>query len=244
MTLKQNLTELLVPTLNNMGYMFNPSTPYGEAFLKFSAVSGGPVLDVGTAYGTSTLQVLNNGIKVVANDLEPKHLDILMERVPENLKPLLTLSPGKFPTDVSYKPNSFKAILLSNILHFLKGEEIEMAAQKTFEWLQPGGKVFIIAASPYVGMFQDFTSQFEKNRKNNVKWPGYVPDLKIFKNNTRLGQLPGFMHFFHPEDLKAVFEKAGFEIETAEYFPQPMWPEDMRLDGRESVGLIVRKALY
>lgn len=241
MTLKQNLTDPLVPTLNNMGYMFNGPTPYGDEFLKFSAVSGGPVLDIATAYGSSTLKVLNKGIKVVANDIEPKHLEILKGRVPENLKPLLTLSPGRFPTDLVYKPESFKAILLSNVLHFLKGGEIERAAQKTFEWLQSGGKVFIIAASPYVRMFQDFIPQFESNRKNNLKWPGYVADLKIFKKNSRIDHLPGFMHFFHPDDLKAVFEKQGFTVEIAEYFSQPTWPEDMYLDGRESVGLIARK---
>ncbi len=238
-----NLLSGLTPTLNKMGYMFDDLTAYGKEFILFSQQSGGPVLEIAAAYGKATLKVLQSNIKVVANDLDPRHLEVLVSRVPDNQKSLLDLSPGRFPTETSFQPNHFQAILLANVLHFLNGDEISLGIRKLFAWLKPGGKVYVIAASPYVRMWSEFIPIFEKNRSLKMKWPGYLEDMSIFKSNDRLEQLPGFMHFFHPDELGQAFQEAGFIIEKSEFFSQPTWPHDMQLDGRESVGIIAKKPL-
>lgn len=39
----------------------------------------------------------------------------------------------------------------------------------------------------------------------------------------------------------AAFEDQGFIVEKCAYLPRPEFPDDLRYDGRESVGLIARK---
>jgi hypothetical protein len=46
------------------------------------------------------------------------------------------------------------------------------------------------------------------------------------------------MHLLDPEVLTRVFREGGFQVEEASLFARPEFPEDLRLDGRESVGVI------
>jgi hypothetical protein len=41
--------------------------------------------------------------------------------------------------------------------------------------------------------------------------------------------------------LRRIFEQAGFEIERVGYISREDFPDDMRLDGRENVGIIATK---
>ncbi|NDD72166.1 MAG: class I SAM-dependent methyltransferase, partial [Actinobacteria bacterium] len=54
----------------------------------------------------------------------------------------------------------------------------------------------------------------------------------------RRSNLPKAMHFLDPEVLTRVFREGGFQVEEASVFARPEFPDDLRLDGRESVGLI------
>jgi hypothetical protein len=49
------------------------------------------------------------------------------------------------------------------------------------------------------------------------------------------------MHFLDPDVLSRVFTESGFRIDEATMFARPEFPEDIQLDGRESVGLIATK---
>ena len=53
--------------------------------------------------------------------------------------------------------------------------------------------------------------------------------------------LPKQMHLLDPEVLARVFSQSGFAIEHADFFARPEFPEDIRLGGRESVGVIAAK---
>ena len=77
--------EGFVVTLNNMGYMTQELDEYNQAFIDYAAQVSGFVLDIGAAYGNTTLEVLLRGGRVIANDLEPRHLDILKSRIPSHL---------------------------------------------------------------------------------------------------------------------------------------------------------------
>lgn len=233
----------LTLTLNQMGYMFDVLTEYDEAFIQYSAESKVRVLDIGAAYGVVTLKVLEQNTPVVANDLEKKHLEILLNKVPEDQKSLITTIAGKFPQEIDFETASFRAIHSSNVLHFLTPTEIESAIIKIHSWLKPGGKVFIIAATPYVRIWQEFIPLFEKRLENKERWPGFVNELSIFKTNTRKSHMPDFMHFFDPVALSKVFNEAGFIVEKSGFCSRTDWPYDMQLDGRESMALIARKPL-
>lgn len=232
----------LTLTLNKMGYMFNDLTAYGEAFINFCTQINGPVLEIGAAYGVASLRVLETNTKIVSNDLDERHLKILLDHVPPDKKNLIETVSGKFPQQLAFSPSSFDAILVSNVIHFLNTDEMEIAILKLHEWLRPGGKVFIIAATPYVRIWQEFIPLFKRNLANAVRWPGYIDDFSIFKSHHRKEHMPSFIHFFDPENLSKKFNAFNFSIEKYGYCARPDWPVDMQLDGRESMGLIAQKA--
>lgn len=231
----------LIRTFNKMGYMFEDITEYEEDFIQFSKLSNGPVLEIAAAFGVVTLKVAKKKINIVANDLEPEHLNILEKKANASQKKFITTLPGRFPQEISFSPNSFTAILASNIFHYLKGEEIIEGIKKISSWLKPKGKVYIVAGTPYTYHWQEFIPILKKNIQEQKPWPGYIDELSMFKHNKRFNDLPSFMHFFTPDILSSWFEKFGFLIAKKGYAARPTWPQDMQLDGRESAGLIAVK---
>jgi hypothetical protein len=229
-----------VRTLNNMGYMTSTLDVYSNAFVDFAAKGPGPALDIGAAYGVATLPALESGAKVIANDIDPQHLEILAERASEASRGRLKLMPGSFPEELSIEPNSLGSILICRVMHFFSGPALEKAALKMFEWLAQGGKVFIVAETPYLKNFQSFIPTYEARKAAGDPWPGFIEDVMAIAPE-RGASLPPKMHFLDPEVLTRVFTKAGFVVEKAATFARPEFPEDIQLDGRESVGLIARK---
>lgn len=228
-------------TLNKMGYMFKDLTEYCEDFIDFSKKSHGPVLEIGAAYGFVSLKVANSGTKIWVNDLDPRHLESIKKEASDYQNSFISTIPGHFPKKLDFPKESFTAIFSSNVFHFLEKEDVEQGIKKMFDWLKPGGKVFITAGSPYAYLWKEFIPIFEKKIRNGERWPGYTDDFSIFKNNARLKELPAFFHFFSPEILASSFKECGFIPEKSGYSPRKDWPEDFQLDGRETAGLIAYK---
>ena len=230
-----------VPTLNRMGYMTSTLDPYSKAFIEFSTVAPGPVLDVGAAYGVATIEALKNSKRVFANDIDSRHLEILRDRVPAELRDRLELFPGAFPEGLSFERESLGAILVARVMHFFDGATIDRSAETLHRWLAPGGKAFIVAETPYLKNWQTFIPEYEKRRAQGELWPGFVSDVMAFAPD-RGKSLPPQIHFLDPDVLSRVFIAAGFKIEKVGTMPRPDFPADMQLDGRESVGIIAVKA--
>ena len=228
-----------VKTLNNMGYMTSGLDLYSQAFVDFSVRAPGPSLDVGAAYGVATLQAIERGSNIIANDIDPRHLEILKSRVSEKHSKQLEIMPGEFPyLDVS--DGTLGAILVCRVLHFFDGPKIELAARQMFKWLNKDGKVFIVAETPYLRNFSAFIPIYENRKRQGSAWPGFIEDVMAVAPE-RGAFLPPQMHLLDPDVLSRVFQSAGFEIEKSATFPRPEFPEDIQFDGRESVGLIAVK---
>jgi hypothetical protein len=132
------------------------------------------------------------------------------------------------------------AVLVSRVFHFFDGEAIERSVRQLFSWLKVNGKAFVTSETPYLRNFQSFLPQYEQNRRAGMAWPGYIED--VMKVAPARGQsLPRQMNLLDPETLERVFTQAGFVVERVGFFARPEFPEDIRLDGRESVGIIARK---
>jgi len=230
-----------VKTLNNMGYMTSTLDVYSKAFAEFSPHGPGPALDIGAAYGVATLAALKNGAsRVLANDIDARHLEILADRAPEADRNRLDLVPGAFPDGFELMPESIGSILICRVMHFFNGPTLERAAAKLHAWLASGGKVFIVAETPYLKNFSAFIPTYEARRAAGAPWPGFIDDVMAIAPE-RGAALPPQMHLLDPAVLTRVFTQAGFMVETAATFARPDFPEDIQLDGRESVGLIARK---
>ncbi len=229
-----------VRTLNNMGYMTSGLDPYSQAFVDFAPGAPGACLDVGAAYGVASLTALSNGAKVIANDIDERHLEILRSRALERLRERLTLMPGSFPDGITFAPESLGAVLVCRVMHFFDGPTIERAAAKIMSWLAPGGKVFVVGETPFIGTAKGFFPTYQARVEAGDPWPGIVENVGAH-DPKRAGNLPSRMHLLDEATLKRVFTQAGFTIEKLGTFARPEFPPDIQLDGRESVGLIARK---
>ena len=234
--------EGFILTLNKMGYMTQEMDEYNQAFVDYAAKSPGPVLDIGAAYGNTTLLALLKGARVIANDLDPRHLEILKSRVPFDFLKQLQLLPGRFPNEIHFPENSLEGILISQVLHFFLDEELYHAVETLFCWLKPNAKVFVVAGTPYINIYKDFIPIFEQRKRQGMSWPGLIEDISVYQHN-RVKDLPKSLHFFDDETLEKLFLKSGFKIEKVSMFTHKKLPDDIKLDGRESVGLIAVKPL-
>ena len=229
-----------IPTLNGRGFMLESLDPYSAAFVEFAPHAGAPMLDVGCAYGVATLAALANGARMVACDMDAGHVEILKDRVPVEFTARLTTSVGALP-DVDFPSRSFGAILASRVLHFLVGDDVERAVQKMADWLIPGGRLFLVADSPYMPNWNTSAPAYESLKRAGHKWPGFLPDFsKFVPDGTDPNSHPEFLNPMDPDILARVCEEAGLSIESKSFMG--LQRGGPARDGREHAGCEAVKA--
>ncbi|NJR41873.1 MAG: class I SAM-dependent methyltransferase [Akkermansiaceae bacterium] len=207
----------LVPTLNNTGWMTEALDEVSEAFTVYAASIQEESLDIGCAYGVATLPALAGGARVLACDMEPRHLEILRQRVPESDQSRLRTQPAVMP-DVSFPPNSFGAILCARALHFLKGGDIGLTILRMHDWLVPGGRIFIVADSPYAGPWYKNAPEYERRKAAGCPWPGFVQNYReLLSASAKPEEHPEFMNPLDPDILRRVATAARFEVLEARW---------------------------
>lgn len=242
-------TDGRIQTLNNMGAMSPVIDPTTEAFIE-EAVKSTSVLEVGSAYGRVCIESLRRGVsKYTANDLDERHLQILARKLfDEDLEyPLkVTLVPGSFPEDVHFLDNSFDAILIARVLHFMSPEQATNTLQDAFRILKPGGKLYAVMSSPYVKGFTSFIPIFEEKEESGDLFPGYIENLlditdRSVLSESHLKSIEGKSFLaFNTVSAARLFESVGFEvIESIEISLEHSIT--MSYDGRENVGIIAQK---
>lgn len=234
----------LVPTLNGMGFMLARLDEISQAFVEFAAgAAPGPALDVGAAYGVATLAALRRGAHVIANDIEPRHLEILQTRVPAGQRPRLTIRPGAFPGGLESPAASLGAVLLARVMHFFDGPTIERSVEKLNDWLRPGGTVFVVVESSVFLEVPRLRRLYESRRRRGQPWPGFVRNLKQYVPE-RADRLPDQIHYLDEDELSRCFVAGGFQLERIGRFLRSDNPDDPQAFSRESIGLIAAKSAH
>lgn len=224
-----------------MGWASESLNAISASFVEFAAHAPAPVLDIGAAFGTATLAALNAGAAVIANDLDSEHLRILESRVPPEHRARLTLKPGKFPRDLAFNPESLTAVLASNVFHFLTGRQIHSGLRLIASWLQPGGKLFVHASTPFQSPFTAFLPEYERRLAANEPWPGFIAKISQWSKHRKLSVMPASIHLLDDCVLRRAAQDAGLTVEEAFLYRRADLGHGLALDGRESVGLIARK---
>jgi SAM-dependent methyltransferase len=234
----------MVPTLNGTGFMFEALDGYAAEFIHFAGATGGPVLDIGCAYGVAVIPALEAGARVVACDMEPGHLAVLEEHAGASYRANLTCVVGELPA-VDFPAESFRAILCSRVLHFLTGEDIEVSVAKMASWLQPGGRLYLVADTPY-GIWRKFIPTFETNKRQGLRWPGMMVGLHNWLPTPGLQKhidKPAFMNLLDAEILARICAEAGLRVRRATFIDRSDFKGLGSLDGRENVGALAVKPL-
>ncbi len=227
-----------VLTTAGFGYMTETvDDPFTEKFIEVSTL--GPALDVGCAYGVACLPILRKGFSVIGLDPGWQELETLYSVSSPQEREKLTLIHGLFPEHTAVlESGTIGRILISRVFHFMRPEQIRASLAEAFRLLAPGGHLFVTAETPYfkISMQTGFASEYERRKKEGAEWPGLNENVHILYPNIKSG-LPTFMHYMDPDTLSREAKRAGFLIESAKTFPRPKFREDIRGDGRESVGL-------
>ena len=155
-------------SLNKRGSAFPSATKLTKEFIAYASTGKKRVLHLDVTFGHIALSALQHEIHdYVATDSDQRHLAIMAKRAknllpPENIKNLKFFH-GEFPADFKqFDTASFDAVLLNRVLHFLTPEQITRTLKELFRILKPGGKVFIIAITPYVKRFESFIPQYKQ----------------------------------------------------------------------------------
>ena len=221
--------------------MFEVLDDYAEEFIRVAGESGDEVLEIGCAYGVATIPALEAGATVTASDMDPRHLEILQSRAPAESLERLTLIPGVLP-DIDLPEDHFGAILCSRVLHFLPGDEIEASVRNMYRWLRPGGRLFLVADTPW-GIWRNFIPTWEDNVAKGERWPGHMPKpinyLPYKPSSDDIG--PPLMNLLDPELLRRTCEEAGFVVDRATFVDRSDFGDKGRMDGRENCGIAAHK---
>jgi glycine oxidase len=228
-----------IPTLNQTGYATTHLDSFSQEFIQYASQAKGPVLEVGAAYGITTLAALSQGAKVICNDIDPRHLMIIKKQasITRN-KSRLTILPGDFSDEVKLPADSLEAILICRVLHLFDGPKIEHSIKKAYEMLKPGGKIFIIAETPYMKITSSFIPEYEKRLKQGAEWPGLIENFQAcFKDANN----PKMLNLLDPTTLFRVLTMKGFIVEKIGFINRLDFPPSRRWDGREGVGVVAYK---
>ena len=229
-------------TLNATGFMISSLDEISAAFVEFAASKIPlPALDIGAAFGVATHAALARGVTVVANDIEEKHLQILSERTPETDRSRLFIAAGSFPDELQPPFEQFSAILLSRVMHFFDGPQVERSVSILCDWLTPGGKVFVVVEASIFLNQPVLRQKYESQLAAGERWPGFVGNVKSLLPQ-RAEFVPDRLHYLSPEILTRAFSDGGFAVELADVFQRAEEPGNPDTGFRESVGLIARKA--
>lgn len=228
--------EGLIPTLNKRGFMLETLDDYSCRFAAFAGTLDAEVLDMGCAYGNATRAALEKGARVLASDMDEGHLEILLRETPEAMHGRLRTVVGVLP-DVDFPVASFGAILCSRVLHFLLADEFHLSVAKMYEWMMPGGRLFLVADSPYSGFWSSAAPEYERRKAQGDEWPGFIEDVSELLPSKNLpdGMLP-YLNPLDPDILSRESERVGFVVEEAEFFGR-----DGKGEGRDHAGLIAVK---
>ncbi len=173
--------------------------------------------------------------------MDERHLVELEETAKERGFTKLKTIAAKFPSGLNFAANSFRKILICRVLHFFKGKDIKSSLKEVYDWLEPGGELYVVCETTYLTNWRTFIPEYEKRKAEGEAYLGEITDPKNWEN-TWSDNLPEFVHWLDTEILTRLFEEAGFDVVEVGYINRAgQFPESLLLNGRESVGIIGRR---
>ena len=159
-----------IPVYNGDGYASPEPHPLSQEFVEFSPITKYPVLDIGAAYGLTSINALKKGATVICNEKEKKQLEYIchIKSITPEEKKRLYLKHGSI-LEIDFPQESLGGIHISRVMHFFKPDEVELFFQKAYKWLVPNGRLYIITMSQYhYGNPKDFYIKYKKG--NRIPW--------------------------------------------------------------------------
>jgi hypothetical protein len=228
------------PLANDCGWTSaipNPMTCLWLDYLR--RVPAALTIDIGAGLGVATIPALKEGASVIANDIADEHLrQIAVIAENEGLSEKLNLLNASLPRLPPLQ--NLDAIHSSNVLHFLTGQEMQMAARWMASALKPQGRIFLQTMSPFAGHIRRFSPEYDRRKAAGLSWPGEMSAAKDYVEPSLRDMTPSFMHALEVATATALFQTVGFDVEYCDYYRRPGLPAICCFDGRENLGIVGR----
>ncbi len=132
-------------------------------------------------------------------------------------------------------------------MHYCSPKQLKSAISNIYNLLNPGGRVYIIAITPYVKRYVRFIPEYKRRVANNEEFPGFVMNLKDWVNEAsvtptqrnNIADEP-FM-FLDRVVLTRLFRQQNFNVLESKMISMRYYSSSWSLDGRELVILIAEK---
>jgi SAM-dependent methyltransferase len=241
-----NLAEIPEPPLSKTKKSFVTQNNFGfdvvnsesnwviKSFLK-GIKKNNVVMDVGAGYGALTRSALGAGAIVINNEISENQQLYSLKFLNKEQKKRLFFQNNDVRNLVLNK-GVLDKIIFHRVLHFFKGQEIETLLKKSYDWLKPGGKIYIVMMSKDHIAFRD-----KIDYDLSKKWPG--EDLVVVSEHLpeQAYALPPTLHVMSIDTLQTALQKIGFEIEKADYVSLQKLGTEANRDGKEAIGIIAIK---
>lgn len=232
-------------TENAHGWSSRILSECAEACLRFQVTQSGWAIDVGAAFGVASMPLAVLGARVVATDIDERHLRTMKAGVsPETGRLRSHGVLARVPRDDCFAAGCATAVHCSNVLHFLSGEEIGTAVRQMARWLRPGGRLFLMTATPFVGHLAGHLEEYERRARLGIRWPGEISEARRFAVAAIAPAIPSFLHLLEPDYVVPVIDEAGLRVLESRVMRRRGLPRVCRYDGRENLMIVAEKPSY
>ena len=175
----------------------------------------GLILDAGGGPGRYTVELAKKGYDVILLDLSPKCLELAEKKIKEagvedRVKKIVE---GNVVDLSMFDDNTFDAVLcLGPLSHLIEEEDREKAANELVRVAKPKAYLFISVIGRY-GVFRTILQRYQYNLVDPSHQELFEKGIHRKEWHKDLPSEKGFTdaYFFHPEELKQLFESKGVE---------------------------------
>ena len=175
----------------------------------------GLILDAGGGPGKYTVELAKKGYDVILLDLSPKCLELAEKKIKEagvedRVKKIIE---GNVVDLSMFDDNTFDAVLcLGPLSHLIEEKDREKAANELVRVAKPGAYLFISVIGKY-GVFRTILQRYQYNLVDPSHQELFEKGIHRKEWHKDLPPEKGFTdaYFFHPEELKQLFESKGVE---------------------------------
>eukprot|EP01134_Creolimax_fragrantissima_P006451 CFRG6451T1 len=230
-----------VPTRRHTGVQMATPTPLMDTWVRAYKVKEYPLLDLGAAYGINSFTAAMRGAHVVAYDLDKTHLEYIDKvwAIEKTHATTQTPTPGTITTMLGELPElsmddpdlRFSGVLCSEVIHFLRSNQVQRAFQRMHDVLIPGGVLALTCAG--VNVIQTLLDpekhmeSYQTKKRKNVPFPGEF-DINLLEqgylDKNRDFTKPDILQVFDVDTIRRAAETAGFEVMKCEYGTHPGYP--------------------
>lgn len=241
-----------VGTQNHRGFQMSTLNPLYNQWIEASKINKAsyPIIDIGCAFGTNVLSASfkDHTKHVVGLDMTQSHLDYIIKAEDMYTKQgfkkdgVIETIEDSLPYLKSLKDETYSSILCAEVIHFLTGDELQIAFKRLHDILVKGGQLHLTCMSIEAGQGSIKPIVIERKRQDpNNKWPAYFTGeefmramKQIYANwdeineksreeARNLSRAP-MIHFLTASQVATLAEDAGFIVKSVVTNTHPGYP--------------------